>query len=779
MADYDLGCLSDHEFELLICDIFQKKLDVTLETFKSGRDKGIDIRGCFESGTTIIQCKHTYKSTASKLKYKLKEEEVEKVEKINPDRYIIATSTELNPSYKSKIKTLFGSYCLSESDIFGREDILNFLRNNEDIVKKHPKLWFTSSTVLEIILNKAIYNQTDIDIENFIEFLPKMVITDEFLEVNKILEKEHVCIISGEPGIGKSTLMKGLVIQYIANGYQPIKITGDFNEAYGLLKRDENQIFYYDDFLGSTYYAERPGDNKEKSIESFIKAVKRPKGNTIFILTTRDYVLNQAQQKSDVAERFGNYEYIISINNAEKKIKAQILYNHLWHSEIDDENIYKIIEDKNYLKIINHSNFNPRIIESMTDSTEINQADFINSFLSVLDNPEEIWEKVYASYISDYSRTILVILTILDKNSDQNSVFEYFSKYYDEEKDPVKLQKEFDHSIKELDGSLIILTKSVLTGEIKIGYKNPSVEDFMNKKIVESDHLLSHLCDFIIDFRTLEKIWNVFKNQKKVDQINRYPNFIEKYFDVNNRIGKKYIDENDTAKLDKLTIHLVSVSGQINEEKYIEYTNCLLEILLKEVEVDKFYFRRINPLLSILTENKNIFSSSWNDFVSAIKKRLLSKEFTYLSEYIQIVEFSNATGVEIQGKDWDKLISDLDLFIEGGIDIEINQEDHEPRYYEYNLKYDCYDHNGSGINDLENIKEEIETIAEFFKVDIDSILGEISSVIDGYYENCENEPDEDEYKYQNLQDQYLEEEIGIQHLFEGLREKNIGNGSPS
>ncbi|MDE4908795.1 restriction endonuclease [Methanogenium marinum] len=771
MVDYDLECLSPQEFELLICDIFQKKLDATLETFKSGRDKGIDIRGCFKSGTTIIQCKHYFKSSASTLKSHLKKE-VKKVEIISPNRYIIAASTELNPNDKSEIKGIFGSYCQNEQDIFGREDILNFLRENEDIVKKHPKLWFTSSTVLEIILNKAIYNQTDIDIENFIDFLPKMVITDEFHEVDEILKEEHVCIISGQPGIGKSTLMKGLVIKYSANGYQPIKISGDFKDAYSLLKRDKKQIFYYDDFLGSTYYTEGPGDNKEKSIESFIMAVKRSKGNTIFILTTRDYVLNQAQQKSDVAERFGHFEHIISFNDAEKKIKAQILYNHLWHSEIEDENINKIIEDKNYLKIISHRNFNPRIIESMTNLTEINRADFVDTFLSVLDNPEEIWNKVYTSSLSDYSRTILVILTILDNNTSKNSVFEYYHEYYHNETDVVKLKREFDLSLKELDGSLITLTKSVLTGDIKIGYKNPSVEDFMNKKIVESDLLLCHLCNLINGIRELEKIWNVFKNQNKVDQIERYPNFIEQYFEANKRIGNKYIDEKDTAKLDKLTIHLVSVSGQINEEKYIEYTNCLLEILLKEVEVDKFYFRRINPLLSILTENKNIFFSSWNDFVSAIKKRLLSKEFTYLSEYIQIVEFSNATGVEIQGNDWDKLISDLDIFIEGGIEIEINQEDREPRYYEYNLKYDCYDHNGSDINDLENIKEEIETIAEFFKIDIDSILGEISSVIDGYYDNCESEPDEDEYKYQNLQDQYLEEEIGIQDLFEGLREKN-------
>ena len=771
MVDYNLGCLSSTEFELLICDIFQKKWDVTLETFKSGPDQGIDIRGIFKSGTTIIQCKHYSKSSVSNLKRDLKKE-VGKVEKIKPERYIVATSTELNPNDKSEIKGIFGSYCQSDSDIFGKEDILNFLRENTDIVKKHPKLWFTSSTVLEIILNKAIYNQTDIDIENFNVFLPKMVITDEFLKVDEILKEQYVCIVSGQPGIGKSTLMKGLVIKYSANGYQPIKISGDFKDAYRLLKRDEKQIFYYDDFLGATYYTGGTGEGKEKSIEAFIKAVKHSKGNTIFILTTRDYILNQAQQKSDVAERFGDFEYIISINDSEKKIKAQILYNHLWHSEIADENINKIIEDKNYLKIINHRNFNPRIIESMTNSIEINRADFVDTFLSVLDNPEEIWEKVYAGALSDYSRTILVILTILDNNTSKNLVFEYYREYYHNETDVVKLQKEFDLSLKELDGSLITLSKSVMTGEIKIGYKNPSVEDFMNKKIVGNEPLLCSLCNLINEFGELKKLWNVFKNQQKVEQIERYPHFIEKYFDANNRIGKKYIDENDTTSLENLTIHLVSLSGQINEGKYIEYTSYLLEILLKEVEEDKLDLTNFNPLLSILTENQSIFSTYWDDFVSVFKKYLLSEDYTNLSEYIQIVDFAKTTGIEFEKDELDILTSDLNLFIEKGMVIEIDEETKEVKIYEYNSNTKDYENdNDLTINDLEEIKEDLETISRFFNVNAYTLLNDIRSAINEYY-NFDFEPDEDEYRYQVREDQHLEEELGIQDLFEGLREKN-------
>ena len=82
MPDYDFLNLSPPEFEDLTKDILQKHLDITLESFTSGRDKGIDLRYSLSpKDNLIIQCKRykDYNSLLSNLK-----KEVSKVQDLSP-----------------------------------------------------------------------------------------------------------------------------------------------------------------------------------------------------------------------------------------------------------------------------------------------------------------------------------------------------------------------------------------------------------------------------------------------------------------------------------------------------------------------------------------------------------------------------------------------------------------------------------------------------------------------------------------------------------------------
>ena len=140
---YDYSKLNDREFELLGASIITKILNQRVETFKPGRDEGVD--GRFWLGKNregILQCKHYTKTPLSRLFSKLKNEEAIKVTKLNPSRYILITSKELSRHDKQKIKKIFDPFIICESDIFGKEDLNDFLsnKNNQDVVEQNFKL---------------------------------------------------------------------------------------------------------------------------------------------------------------------------------------------------------------------------------------------------------------------------------------------------------------------------------------------------------------------------------------------------------------------------------------------------------------------------------------------------------------------------------------------------------------------------------------------------------------------------------------------------------------
>ena len=73
MPGYDFTTLSPIDFEILVRDLLQEELRITLESFTSGRDLGIDFRySPSSSHQLIVQCKHYAASNVSRLINELK-----------------------------------------------------------------------------------------------------------------------------------------------------------------------------------------------------------------------------------------------------------------------------------------------------------------------------------------------------------------------------------------------------------------------------------------------------------------------------------------------------------------------------------------------------------------------------------------------------------------------------------------------------------------------------------------------------------------------------------
>jgi hypothetical protein len=137
MPDYSFEQLSPYDFEVLSRDILQDAIKVRLESFKTGRDQGIDFRYATAdtANSIVVQCKHYRKSGLSKLIGAIKKE-LPKLKVLDPERYILTTSVGLTPANKTTILNLLSPYVASTEDIWGADDLNNALGLNGDLEKK-------------------------------------------------------------------------------------------------------------------------------------------------------------------------------------------------------------------------------------------------------------------------------------------------------------------------------------------------------------------------------------------------------------------------------------------------------------------------------------------------------------------------------------------------------------------------------------------------------------------------------------------------------------------
>ncbi len=152
---YDFSSLSPNDFEDLSRDLLGRELCVRFEAFPEGPDDGMDGRHCVGEGSIILQAKHYYRSGFSALKSKMGKERAS-IDRLQPKRYLLTTSTPLTPNNKRTLAGIIGPALLSEGDLFGPDDLNALLRKFPDIEKSHQRLWAQSTTVLEEVVSGAV-----------------------------------------------------------------------------------------------------------------------------------------------------------------------------------------------------------------------------------------------------------------------------------------------------------------------------------------------------------------------------------------------------------------------------------------------------------------------------------------------------------------------------------------------------------------------------------------------------------------------------------------------
>lgn len=618
MADYSFESLAPYDLEILAQDLLSEKLNVKFESYPIGRDSGIDLRYSEKlENTIIVQCKHYRGSKYTDLEKTLREEIV-KIEKIKPKRYILVTTLGLNPDRKKKIADILSPYVKEYSDIVDKNALNALIREYPAIERKHYKLWLTSTEVLKTVMQSGLYNRTEIELED-IKTRSKLYVQNEgYFEALKILEEIHCCIISGEPGIGKTTLARILCMHYITKNYKFVCLD-NMEESIAAISKGEKQVFLCDDFLGSTNL--KNSTKSDHEFERFLRYVENDTDKRI-VLTTREYVFKEAQNKSEIYARKSIEKFLLKQEHYTKKIRAKILYNHLYFSGISKKYLEGIQKDKNYLKIINHKNFSPRIVEIMTTSKNIVKKDgenYFENFIKTLNNPEYLWKIAFQDHISTISRSLVILLGFCDDKVILEDFKELLNIWNFADTDIVERDLQIRRSIDELEGTFIKIEEYKVQEKFEtyikpiIQFSNPSVKDFVLGYIRNTDAIVKKF----VSMRTL--FWD-----QSLPML------------TNLKLDKNH----DTEKLECLNNMYNNIDGPTLG---IEIWN---NIIFKNANILKKLNWLIHESKKIKNDGKRLFQEKISELIKSNLNQFKTWGLTFLSVISWYIEFTNAKGDE-------------------------------------------------------------------------------------------------------------------------------------
>ncbi|MFF0337454.1 restriction endonuclease [Streptomyces fimicarius] len=475
MPEYDFSTLSPVDFEALAADVLNAEFKVHVESFGPGRDKGVDLRCALAGMDVIIQCKHYLRGGRSALRRSV-EKEVQKWRGVRGvSRYILVTSASMTVEFKEELAGILRQHLpVATGDILGREDLNALLLRHSEVELRQFKLWTSSAAVLSRIVHSGLWNRTEELLESIESRAKFYVLTDHFDRTARVLEEHNLCVVTGPPGVGKSILAEMVLLAHWKEGWQVVQISEDVKEGFDLWNPQQPQIFYYDDFLGQTDLAETTGKNEDHRIAQFSDKVRRAApGTKRFILTTREQILRNAQERSDRIRRAG-----ASLVPSEVKVedysdynKALIFYNHLYFSDLPPADRKTLVDDRAYLDVIGHANYSPRILEQTLRYQSHDLDSLLSNLRSSLDDPSELWASSY-NHLSPVGRRVLSILV----THPPRGISERDLRKCVQAKEP----HAYIQALKVLEGTWLTISNESAQ---RAALANPSCRDFLLHKI--------------------------------------------------------------------------------------------------------------------------------------------------------------------------------------------------------------------------------------------------------------------------------------------------------
>lgn len=301
-------------------------------------------------------------------------------------------------------------------------------------------------------------------------------------------------------------------------------------------------------------------------------------------------------------------EFVIKVDDLSELEKAKILYNHIWHSKLDESYIDELYKEKRYIDITKHKNFNPRLIEFITDIDRlegVSHEEYWEFIKHKLDNPVEIWNQTFDHGSDDYMRN-LVILTVFNGNKiEENELLHAYSSMNQR----MRLQN-YSHASKDFSSVIKSVVKYFLNrtktykNTIEYSLFNPSIADFIINRYGNDEQKLIQVFLSLQTLESLKVVSDLHWNKKISDKL--FQKIIIKLYEELKVDDLQSTNANDFAIRLFCLLEVTKFEREYDESKKIRY--------FKRVVFEPVSFTQVDDFLFVLTRMLNHEAISLDNF---------------------------------------------------------------------------------------------------------------------------------------------------------------------
>lgn len=683
----NFNCLSSFEFECLVRDLMKKHLNKHFEMFSSGPDMGIDALHSTKEFkyAIVVQSKHYINSSFERLLKELEREELPKVINLGPERYIIAVSQKLTPSRKEKILQIFKGFIHKTADIFGIEDLQSLLRDYPEVSKNNYKLWLSSISSLEMYLNVGVIGRSRLTEKGIFERIRLFTENNVTRSLRKKLRKKRVIIISGPPGIGKTTAAELTSFHYMKKGYVLRNVcTVEELENVVFAMGDQKTLVFFDDFIGSNtvdFIQGREDSRLYHAIESVLHS-KRMK----LLMTVRMSIEKQAFLISEKLSRMlsGLHHEYLNNNSYSYEDKALMLYNHL-DARITRRDFRDYIKERQRYLLLIPEIATPRAIDNLTMPGSYNgktPQTYFDYVYRTLMRPSYFWQENIKKSLNGHEKLILRAVFYFGGVLNQDDLYNF----------------ETSLSVEQIENTIEVLNetyiKKVMNGqdEIIISFMNPSIGDYFINEAQKTRRSRLELIRGLGKSKNLSLIVSnpkMFQGQEEVEKAWTLVKDLKYKLPLPSRISfGAFISKNVDCEADVLT--------------------WLKDACLDNIGALLGLFRHTHSALEVWTGVNTFFEEKKDDlFRTYVLNSFDISDFEDFDRYL-ILLGSGLKNYLLELDDYEDVIQEIESSLEAGFD---------------RIKESVDEYESVNQEILDDIEQELEHFSEAFSDLFDGLIG--------------------------------------------------------